>query len=289
MPTYLDPKNDVPFKKIFVEHKDLMMSFLNSLLPLPDDCEIIDLEYEPTEILPENPMSKDSFVDVKCFDEKGRHFVVEMQMYWKKELLPKQIFGYREWGIVSGENDHTPHPTPYTPNYGLAILNDVMNKSHTHYYHRYRMTEETHSEEKINGIDITLIELPLFKPSLDGHQKMKDLWIEFLKEIGEQTKEEKISQSLKENKIIAKALDLCREYAYTEEERAAYDKVHEGIIFRAMELSESRAEGELAGETRARQKFAPIIAEKDKALEVQAQALSEKDREIAELRRLLKK
>jgi predicted transposase/invertase (TIGR01784 family) len=231
-----------------VEHKDLMMSFLNSLLPLPDDCEIIDLEYEPAEMLPENPMSKDSFVDVKCFDEKGRHFVVEMQMYWKHAFLNRLLYNTAK--VYTKELKKNEDFGKLQPVYGLAILNDVMNKSHTHYYHRYRMTEETHSEEKINGIDITLIELPLFEPPLNGHQKMKDLWIEFLKEIGEQTKEETISQALKENKIISKALDLCREFAYTEEERAAYDKVHEGIIFRAMELSESRAEGELAGEAR---------------------------------------
>jgi hypothetical protein len=43
------------------------------------------------------------------------------------------------------------------PVYGLAILNDVMDKAHTHYYHRYKMTEETHPEETIEGIDILAI------------------------------------------------------------------------------------------------------------------------------------
>ncbi|MDR1343384.1 MAG: Rpn family recombination-promoting nuclease/putative transposase, partial [Prevotellaceae bacterium] len=34
MARYLDPKNDLPFKKIFGEHKHLLISFLNALLPL---------------------------------------------------------------------------------------------------------------------------------------------------------------------------------------------------------------------------------------------------------------
>jgi len=34
MAKYLDPKVDFLFKKIFGEHKDLLISFLNSLLPL---------------------------------------------------------------------------------------------------------------------------------------------------------------------------------------------------------------------------------------------------------------
>ena len=37
---YLDPKADLTFKKIFGEHKDLLISLLNALLPLADDEQI---------------------------------------------------------------------------------------------------------------------------------------------------------------------------------------------------------------------------------------------------------
>jgi predicted transposase/invertase (TIGR01784 family) len=149
MPKYLDPKNDVVFKKVFIEHKDLMISFLNSLLPLPDDCEIVDLQYLPAELLPDNPMLKDSFVDARCVDSKGRHFVVEMQMYWSKAFLRRMLFNTTKAyirGLEIGDDYNELRPV-----YGLAILNDVMDKVHTHYYHRYRMTEETHPEEIIEG------------------------------------------------------------------------------------------------------------------------------------------
>ena len=33
---YLDPKADLTFKKVFGEHKNLMISFLNALLPLDE-------------------------------------------------------------------------------------------------------------------------------------------------------------------------------------------------------------------------------------------------------------
>ena len=33
MAKYLDPKADLPFKKLFGEHPDLAMSLLNALLP----------------------------------------------------------------------------------------------------------------------------------------------------------------------------------------------------------------------------------------------------------------
>ena len=36
MAKYLDPKADVTFKKVFGEHKNLVISLLNALLPLDD-------------------------------------------------------------------------------------------------------------------------------------------------------------------------------------------------------------------------------------------------------------
>jgi hypothetical protein len=41
---YLDPKNDLIFKKVFGEHPDILRSFLNSMLPLPEGEEIVELE-----------------------------------------------------------------------------------------------------------------------------------------------------------------------------------------------------------------------------------------------------
>ena len=37
MVRYLDPKSDLTFKKIFGNHPDLLKSFLNAILPLPED------------------------------------------------------------------------------------------------------------------------------------------------------------------------------------------------------------------------------------------------------------
>ena len=34
---YLDPKADMTFKKVFGEHEDLVISFLNSLLPFESE------------------------------------------------------------------------------------------------------------------------------------------------------------------------------------------------------------------------------------------------------------
>ena len=47
MAKYLDPKADVTFKKVFGEHKNLVMSLLNALLPLDEGKKVESIEYLP--------------------------------------------------------------------------------------------------------------------------------------------------------------------------------------------------------------------------------------------------
>lgn len=73
---YLDPKADLTFKKIFGEHKDLLISLLNALLPLADDEQIESVEYLSPELVPDTYVGKNSIVDVRCRDVKNRQFIV---------------------------------------------------------------------------------------------------------------------------------------------------------------------------------------------------------------------
>jgi predicted transposase/invertase (TIGR01784 family) len=75
---HLDPKNDLTFKKVFGQHPHLLRSFLNALLALSEGTYIESLEYLPAELVPEIPIMKHSIVDVRCKDNRGRQFIVEM-------------------------------------------------------------------------------------------------------------------------------------------------------------------------------------------------------------------
>ena len=94
MSRYLDPKADLTFKKVFGEHKDLVISFLNALLPFESEEDEISevIEYMDPELRPRNPLKKDSVVDLRCRDARGRQFVVEMQMMWTSEFKQRVLF-----------------------------------------------------------------------------------------------------------------------------------------------------------------------------------------------------
>src|SRR5471030_2581224 len=85
----LDAKSDIVFKKIFGQHPDLIKSFLNGILPLPEGRLIKTLSYLPPEQSPRIPSMKNTIVDVKCTDQEDRVFIVEMQMTWSKSFLKR--------------------------------------------------------------------------------------------------------------------------------------------------------------------------------------------------------
>lgn len=76
--TYLDPKNDITFRKVFGEHPNVLLSFLNALLPLPDNRPVVAIDYVNTEMLPDIPVLKNTIVDIRCRDVEGRQFLVEI-------------------------------------------------------------------------------------------------------------------------------------------------------------------------------------------------------------------
>src|SRR5437879_1693480 len=85
----LDPKSDIVFKKIFGQHPELIKSFLNSVLPLPKGRLIESVKYLTPEQSPRIPSMKNTIVDVKCTDQNGHIFIVEMQMSWSKSFLKR--------------------------------------------------------------------------------------------------------------------------------------------------------------------------------------------------------
>ena len=92
MARYLDPKSDLTFKKIFGNHPDLLKSFLNAVLPLPEDCLIETLSYLSPENVPRTPIAKYSIVDVRCCDNHKRG-----RFRYFANLVPEALFSLLTW------------------------------------------------------------------------------------------------------------------------------------------------------------------------------------------------
>ena len=123
MAHYLDPKNDLIFKRVFGEHVHLCMSLLNSMLPLEEGRKIVSLEYTPAELTPVIPGLKNSIVDVRCKDAAGGQFIVEMQMLWTDSftarVLPNASKAYVK------QLDKAVEYRYLQPVYALSFVNDI--------------------------------------------------------------------------------------------------------------------------------------------------------------------
>ena len=246
MPRYLDPKNDLPFKRIFGEHPDLLKSFLNGVMPLKKNQQIEYLEYLPAEQVPENPAKKNSIVDVRCKDNFGRQFIVEMQMVWTPSFASRLLFNTSKAYVQ--QLDKSENYQRLTPVYGLAILDDVFEHDTSSFYHHYLLLEEDNTKKTIEGIELVLVELPKFSPKTWADRRMGVLWLRFLREIEEHTT--KVPAELRKNADIRKALKICEEGAFTEAELAAYEKYWDAVRVERTLIADSKKKGREEGEAK---------------------------------------
>lgn len=218
---YLDPKADLTFKLVFGEHPDLVMSLLNALLPLDEDRQIASVEYWPSELVPENPGKKDSVVDVRCVDQQGRQFIVEMQLYWNKFFQQRVLLNASKAVVKQlkeGEGYNLIQPV-----YCLNLVNDIgFESAPDEFYHDYAIVNVEHSDRIIEGLRFVYVELPKFKPKTIAEKKMAVLWLRYLTEINGLT--ETAPAELLENEQTRKALSIVEKSAMSEAQLNAYER-----------------------------------------------------------------
>ena len=286
---YLNPKADLTFKLVFGEHPDLVKSLLNALLPLNPDELITHVEYITLEMVPENPAKKNSVVDVRCYDQMGRQFIVEMQMEWN-ESFKKRVVLNASKAVVrqlkKREDFKLVHPV-----YSLNLINDIgFDAGPDEFYHDYAIVNVEHTDRIIEGLRFVFIELPKFKPKTMAEKKMAVLWLRFLTEISEQTSE--VPAELLENAEISKALSIVEKSAFSDAQLYAYEQfwdavyVEKALIEGGYEkgLAEGEEKGKAKGRTKERLANAKALLENNVPLEVIVKSLGLTDQEAAALR-----
>lgn len=241
---YLDPKNDLTFKKVFGQHPHLLISLLNALLPLPADRQIVSIEYLPAELVPTIPVFKNSIVDVRCVDNTGRQFIVEMQMLWTDSFYQRVVFNASKAyvkQIKSGEQYDQLQPV-----YSLNLVDDTFTPpSDLEYYHHYQIVNIANTERRIEGLEFIFIELPKYSPKNFTEKKLRALWLRYLTEIQDQASE--VPLELLEDPDVCEAVKCLEESAFTPGELNTYEAYWDSIRTERTLISDSLAQGEQIG------------------------------------------
>ena len=220
MAKYLDPKADVTFKKVFGEHKNLVISLLNALLPLDSGKQVESIEYMTSEMVPETPLGKNSIVDVRCEETGGRKFIVEMQMEWFPDFMQRVLLNASKAYVrqlPKGDDYQLLQPV-----YSLNLVNHTFLPDMDGYYHYYHLVHDLDSKKVLDGLHLVFVELPKFKAKNLTEKKMQVLWLRFLTEIDRDGADD-VSQDLLDNPQTGEALEIVRESGLNDAERAAYE------------------------------------------------------------------
>lgn len=254
---YVNFYTDFAFKKLFGTevNKELLISFLNALLHGRE--EISDITYLNTEHLGTQEYDRRAVFDVYCTNEKGEHFLVEMQkgeqQFFKDRSIYYSTFAIREQA-PRGEWNYGLKGI-----YTIGILNFCFNKMSNGYYHEVKLVDLGTKEVFYDKLTFIYLEMPKFTKREDELGTLFDKWLYAIRNLASlmdrpRALQEKVFTHLFEAAEIAK-FDRKERYEYEESLKAYRDwfSVMETAELRGHEkgfnrgLEEGRAEGRAEG------------------------------------------
>jgi predicted transposase/invertase (TIGR01784 family) len=188
-----------------------------------------------------------------------------MQMLWTDDFKNRIVFNAGKAYVRQLNKREGYHLLQ--PVYTLSILNENFDHKTEQFYHHYRIINRENTEEVIEGLEFVLVELSKFQSEKWSERRLASLWLQFLKEVGENMTA--LPEELVEDEQIRRALELCEEGAFTPEELAAYeaywDMIRNEKTIREGSLARGRAEGEAIGLEKGEAERAKLQAEKEAA------------------------
>jgi predicted transposase/invertase (TIGR01784 family) len=269
---FLDPKNDVAFKKIFgsEKHKDILIHFLNDMIQFDEGLPIQDVTFLKTVQDPDIAAKKTSMVDVLCRDKKGNTYIVEMQVARTKGFEKRAQY-YAAKAYCSQMNAGESY-TDLKQVIFLAITNFVMFPEKGAYKSDHVTLDRHTLENDLKAFSFTFVELPKFQKNIHDLESISDKWCYFFKHATE-TSEDDVEEIIGKDTIMKQAYKALSRFSWNEEELLTYeqDLKHERDYVSSME--QKFEEGVARGELKAKLEIAEALRQSGMS-DVQIMALT---------------
>jgi predicted transposase/invertase (TIGR01784 family) len=219
---YLDPTVDLVFKKLFGDksHKDVTIDFLNNILGRTKGNLIDHIELNDPFNRKENREDRLSIVDVRCTDQAGKTYIVEMQATAEPDFR-QRCEHYVACELSSQLNEKMPYGA-VTPVIMVAILGFPLFKKHERHLTHHAITDLYDGVVYLNNMEFHFIELPKFNKTEDQLTNDVDRWIFFFGHAAEyRNNPDKIA---KKNKAIATAFEIVDQANWSKKEIAEYNR-----------------------------------------------------------------
>ena len=245
---FLDPKNDVAFKKIFGDEsrKHLTIAALNDFLEKKEGELIEDITFLDTANLPDFIDGKKSFVDVRCVDQAGKNYIIEMQIINEFNFLERAQ--YYVACCLSRQLEQRGRYDKLVPVIFVGIVchelfdekNGVAEDIISHHF----MTSSKTGIARLRLAEYHFVELRKFNKTLDELQSGTDKLLYFIKNADEF---ENVPTELKNDENIMEAFHVLERSRWSDIELQDYIRKQEDIDKESRQKEGFRNEGRQEG------------------------------------------
>lgn len=219
---YLDPTVDFVFKKIFGDksHKEVTIDFLNTILENKGEHRIVAIDFNDTFNRKENKSDRLSIVDVRCTDQAGKTYIVEMQADFEPDF--RQRCQYYVSCELSSQLDVKEPYGNITPVILVAVLDFTIFPEHNRVLTHHTVTDMYDNKSYLEDMGFHFIELKKFEKTENQLTNDIDRWIFFLKYAAKYCKSpEKVA---KKNRAIVTAFQIVDQVNWSKQELATYER-----------------------------------------------------------------
>ena len=181
---FLDVKIDYAFKKVFgsEESKDILISFLNSIVEFENNLKIKDLDILDPYNMPMLRGVKATYVDIKAKLDDDSIVIIEMQVVNQSDFQKRVLYNAAKnysLQLKKGESYHLLNPV-----IALSILDFEMFKDSDKMITNFKLLEKEDFTKYSDDIELIFVELPKFNKLFEECTDIKDKWIYFIKNAG---------------------------------------------------------------------------------------------------------
>ena len=275
---YINPHTDFGFKRLFGSecNTELLISFLNTIFHGKQNIQKV------TYI---NSESRPGFFVVRCENDKGEKFIVEMQNvyqeFFKDRTIYYSTFPIREQAQRGGDWDFHLNSV-----YTIGLLNfnfaDGLENA-KRWHHEVKLMEVDTHEVFYDKLTYIYVEIPKFDKKESELESMYDKWMYVLKNLSNLMQrpaalQERVFTRLFEQAEISK-FDKQELKLYEDSVNAYRDIVNAIRTAEKKKYAEGRAEGRAEGEKKAKERIASNLLALGVPIEtiMQASGLSEEE------------
>ena len=239
---FLDPKNDVAFRKVFGTEKnqDILIRLLNDVIIFQENRPITKVTFLKTVQAPDIDYKKTSIVDILCEDDLGYKYIVQIKAAGTSgfeknaECYASKAFCCQ---IHVGGAYHNLKEVIF-----LAITDYIMFPEKPEYKSDHIRLDKKTLDPNLKDFSYTFIELPKFTKTANELNTRAEKWCHFFKHEDNFSSED-LKTLLRNDEILERAYRELDRFSWTPQELLYYEQAEKAKNDYLSSLMQSRLEG----------------------------------------------